>query len=105
MKLYIVYRQVSIDESMILFKGRSSLKLYNPMKPIKRGYKLWEMADMDGYLFKFKVYQGKCENKSIQNLPKFIGLGDRIICQMTASVHDKHQFFYICTSHGVPFVK
>lgn len=27
----------SIDESMILFKGRSSLKQYMPLKPIKRG--------------------------------------------------------------------
>ena len=40
-KLYNISKQVSIDESMILFKGRSSLKQYNPMKPIKRGYKLW----------------------------------------------------------------
>ena len=40
---------------MIFFKGRSSLKQYNLKKPIKRGYKLWEMADMDGYLYKFKT--------------------------------------------------
>ena len=44
---------LSIDESMILFKGRSSLKQYNPMKPIKRGYKIWCMADNDGYIHKF----------------------------------------------------
>lgn len=30
----------AVDESMIPFKGRSSLKQYNPMKPIKRGYKV-----------------------------------------------------------------
>ncbi|GFX51976.1 piggyBac transposable element-derived protein 3 [Trichonephila clavipes] len=30
----------SIDESMILFKGRSSLKQFNRKKPIKRGFKL-----------------------------------------------------------------
>ena len=95
MKLYNVSRQVSIDESMILFKGRSSLKQYNPMKPVKRGYKIWEMANMDGYLYQFKVYQGKCENKSIQNLPKFIGLGDRIICQMTGSLHNKYHVVYV----------
>ena len=36
-KLYNISKQVSIDESMILFKGRrSSLKQYNPMKPQKR---------------------------------------------------------------------
>lgn len=33
-------RQLSVDESMIKFKGRSTLKQYNPIKPIKRGYKL-----------------------------------------------------------------
>ena len=46
-KLYSVLRQVSIGESLILFKGRSSLKQYNPQKPIKRGYKLWTMGDMN----------------------------------------------------------
>ncbi|GBM15863.1 Chimeric ERCC6-PGBD3 protein [Araneus ventricosus] len=30
----------SIDESMVKFKGRSSLKQYMPKKPIKRGYKI-----------------------------------------------------------------
>ena len=29
------------------------------MKPIKRGYKMWVLADMDDYIFKFDVYQGK----------------------------------------------
>ena len=56
MTLYNVNEHVSIDESMILFKGRSSLKQYNPMKPIKRGYKIWARADMDGYMSKFSSY-------------------------------------------------
>jgi len=30
----------SVDEGMIAFKGRSSLKQYMPLKPIKRGYKV-----------------------------------------------------------------
>ena len=33
-KLYNVSRKVSINESMILSKGRHSIKQYNPMKPI-----------------------------------------------------------------------
>ena len=52
------------------------------------------MADMDGYLYEFKFYQGKCENKIIQNLPKFIGLGDSTIYQMTASLHNKYHEVY-----------
>jgi hypothetical protein len=50
----------SIDESMIKFKGRSALKQYMPLKPIKRGYKVWARADSKtGYLFQFQVYTGK----------------------------------------------
>ena len=32
---------ICVDESMIKFKGRSSLKQYMSSKPIKRGYKVW----------------------------------------------------------------
>src|SRR5690242_18734409 len=40
----------TIDESMIKFKGRSSLKQYLPLKPIKRGYKVWCLCDpITGY--------------------------------------------------------
>ncbi|XP_008189411.1 piggyBac transposable element-derived protein 3-like, partial [Acyrthosiphon pisum] len=68
--------QLSIDESMILFKGRSTLKQYNPMKFIKRGYKLWCLADQKGYIKKFQVYQGKDEQ--LENEFKDCGLGERI---------------------------
>ena len=37
MQVYNVSRKVRINESMILYKGRHSIKQYNPMKPIKHG--------------------------------------------------------------------
>ncbi|XP_040069422.1 piggyBac transposable element-derived protein 4-like [Ixodes scapularis] len=50
----------SIDESMILFKGRKSFKHYMPMKPIKRGFKVWVRADATtGFISQFEVYTGK----------------------------------------------
>ncbi|KAK9731039.1 Transposase IS4 [Popillia japonica] len=54
-------RKLSVDESMIIFKGRSTLKQYNPKKTIKRGYRLWCLGDQNGYIKKFDVYQGKNE--------------------------------------------
>ena len=57
MKLFSVSKKVSVDESMIRFKGHSSIKQYNPMKPIKRGYKMWVLADMDVYICKVKLAQ------------------------------------------------
>ena len=36
-----LHREVSVDEAMVGFKGRSSMKQYCPMKPTKRGYTVW----------------------------------------------------------------
>jgi len=56
-KNYILGEYVSIDESMIKFKGRSSLKQYLPKKPIKRGFKVWTLADSkNGYVYAFEIY-------------------------------------------------
>jgi hypothetical protein len=43
---------MAVDESMIKFKGRSSLKQFMPKKPIKRGYEVWVLADKSGYASK-----------------------------------------------------
>jgi hypothetical protein len=63
-KNFTLGTNVCIDESMIKFKGRSSLKQYMPSKPIKRGYKVWCLADSStGYLYNFDIYCGKEDDK------------------------------------------
>lgn len=50
----------SIDESMTKFKGRSVLKQYLPLKPIKRGIKIWQRCDsLTGYVYDMNIYSGK----------------------------------------------
>lgn len=68
----------SIDESMILFKGRSTLKQYMPLKPIKRGYKVWCRCDSKtGYLYEFDIYTGKTGEGTET------GLGAKVIKNLT----------------------
>jgi hypothetical protein len=56
---YYPHSQLSVDEAMIPFKGQSSMKQYLPLKPVKRGFKVWAMADaLNGYLYDFNVYTG-----------------------------------------------
>ena len=72
---YNPHRQVSIDEAMVGFKGRNSLKQYMPMKPTKRGYKIWCLCDSNnGYLSNFEVYTGA----SAINVRDEGGLGRRL---------------------------
>ena len=68
-KNFMPHRESSIDEAMIRFKGRSSLKQYLPMKPIRRGIKVWVRADShNGYISEFYIYKGKEDNIITQNL-------------------------------------
>lgn len=58
-KLHRPSSYLSIDESMIKFKGRCCLKQYMPKKPIKWGYKVWCLAySATGFILAFIVYTG-----------------------------------------------
>lgn len=55
--LYNPSQNLSVDESMVAFTGRSTMKQYMPLKPIKRRFKVWAMTDSaSGYLLSFDVY-------------------------------------------------
>ena len=109
-KLYNVSRRLSVDESMILFKGRHSIKQYNPMKPIKRGYKLWMRADMDGYITKFDVYQGKVSDASKSSAEddesSNFGLGENVVKEMTDDLLNKnHEVYFDNFFTSVPLME
>lgn len=75
--LYKPSGYLSADESMIPFKGRSSLKQYMPMKPVKRGYKVWCLADATtGFVYTFQVYTGRSDDKTGYTL------GERVVLDL-----------------------
>ena len=56
---YSSQRELSIDESMIGFKGRLSFIQYMPKKPTKWGLKSFVLADSStGYTIKWRLYTG-----------------------------------------------
>jgi len=89
----------SVDEEMIAFKGRSSLKQYMPLKPIKRGYKVWLRCDSStGYSYQFEVYCGKSPDQTTE-----VGLGNRVFTTLTESlsardVHITFDNFFLHTN-------
>ena len=96
---------LSIDESMIRFKGRCSFKQYNPMKPIKREYKLWCVADNCGYAYKFEIYIGK-NGDSTSDSFKDLGLGGQVVWQLAESLKGKwHRLFFDNYFSSVPLME
>ena len=66
---------ISIDEAMVKFKSRSTLKQFQPLKPIKRGFKVWCRADSsNGYIDNFVIYTGKLDDGPTTNL------GYKVLC-------------------------
>ena len=86
--LYFPHRDVAVDEAMIKFQGRSSLKQYMPQKPTKRGIKVWVLADShNGYFWKFEVYTGK-NGETVER-----GLPARVVKTLTEEL--KRQNFHV----------
>ena len=58
---YVPGREVSVDESMIRFKGQLWFIQYMPKKPTKWGMKAFVLADSNtGYTYSWRLYSGKC---------------------------------------------
>jgi hypothetical protein len=80
--------KLTIDEMMVKFKGRSSFKQYIKEKPIKRGYKVWVIADAStGYVYNFEIYTGKSVERQGP-------LGEHVVCSMTRGLSMKFHHIY-----------
>jgi hypothetical protein len=88
MNEYNPHREVSIDEAMIGFSGRLGFKQYVPLKPTKRGIKVWVRADPhNGYVGDFQVYTGRTDNTP------GINLGGRVVLDLMQPLLHVVQFY------------
>ena len=82
-------QQISIDEAMIPFKGRSGPEQYMPNKPVKRGIKCWMRAEATTeYMSAFEVYTGK-KGDSVE-----IDLGAQVVKGLCASLYHSNCHVY-----------
>ena len=88
--LYRPNREQAINEAMVAFKGRSSMKQYFPTKPVKRGFKIWVRADShNGYVSEFECYTGKKGDTSE------VGLGGSVVTRLTRDLVGKNHHIYM----------
>ena len=86
--LYEPSKNLAVDEAIIKFQGRSSLKQYMPAKPIKRGIKVWVLGDSsNGYFSRFEVYTGRKADRQV-------GLGAHVVQTLTKELKNKYHHVY-----------
>ena len=82
-------RDLSIDEAMVAFKGRSFMKQYMPAKPVKWGFKVWTVAEADtGYVSGYDIYTGR------RAVPSQHGLGYDVVMQLTEVYQYQRRHLY-----------
>ncbi|XP_068221401.1 piggyBac transposable element-derived protein 4-like [Palaemon carinicauda] len=98
-KYYVSGRDLSVDESIVKFKGRLFFKQYMPKKPTKWGIKVWSLCDSKtGYLLKFDVYTGKGLDSN-----KGKGLGASVVENLFEGFENKGHVVYMDSFFsGVP---
>ena len=64
--VYYLPEHITVDESLILFKGRLLFKQYIMSKRSKFGIKLYKLSTTNGILLDFILYQGNIEPSLIQ---------------------------------------
>ena len=89
LKSYRPTKMQEIDESVIIFKGRSSIKQYMPLKPIKQRYKVWIRANSNGCISQFEIYTGKVGQTTEKCL------GSRVVKTLTTDLFGKfHEVYF-----------
>lgn len=84
---------LAVDEMMVKYYGRNSLKQFIRGKPVRFGYKLWALCGVSGYCYNFDLYCGKSTSEQENS---DLLLGSKVVLQMLKNIEEP-------TSHSVYF--
>jgi hypothetical protein len=86
--VYILSSVMAVDESMVPFKGHSSMKQYVLMKPVKRGYKVWCLADSRiGFVGQFDIYSGRSDTQGYSSF----SVGEGVVLSLCDTYIHSHR--------------
>lgn len=92
-------QKLSVDESMVKFKGRVSFRQYMPAKPVRFGMKQFVVCDSKtGYALKYLTYTGK------NTFPRDpgLGLGEQVVLSLLEDYTDKGHIVFTDNFYSSP---
>ena len=95
---YTMGCQISIDESLIPFKGRLSFRQFIPSKRARFGIKCWVLADAaNSFVSRFCVYTGREENAAPD-----VPLSTRVVRQLVEGLENVNHQLYVDNFYTSP---
>jgi len=86
--VYTLERNVSIDESMVLWRGRLRFRQFIPGKRHKYGVKLYLLCEPSGYVYNLLVYCGKMDPIS------GLGHAETVVMKLMDNILDRGHMLY-----------
>lgn len=74
---WILFSEIAVDETLLLFKGRFRFKQHIRGKPNSTGIKVYAMNDKTGFFYDYWFYQGK-NGKTIDIVSNFVSKLEKI---------------------------
>ena len=100
---YQAAKELSLDEMVIAFKGKSTLKQYNPRKPDKWGFKAFVLCEAKtGYALQWLLYSGR-ESDSDERAPP-CSVSYNIVQKLVAPHYGQGHIIYMDSYYTSPDV-
>ena len=90
-EVYVPTCNISIDESLLLWKGRLSFKQYTPLKRARFGVKSFMLCEDSSYTFSFKIYTGK---EKVAPTAQELSLSERVVVDLMQPLLHKGYHLY-----------
>ena len=96
-RTYIPQREMSIDEELLLWKGRLVLTQYLPIKQACFGIKMFSLCETSGYLWNSYVYLGKEpeQHAGDRQLVNRLGVSGAVIPRLMEDLLGKGYHVYV----------
>ena len=88
-------KSISIDEELLLFKGRLSFKQYIPSKRSRYGIKIFSLCEDTGYLYNSQVYLGKHSDAAPDDVINQLGKTGAIVVNLMEHLLGKGYQLYL----------
>ncbi|CAH1992799.1 unnamed protein product [Acanthoscelides obtectus] len=82
---------LSLDESLLLFRGRLRFRVYIKNKKSKYGIKFYEMCSNDGYVLNIEIYKGKSNREDVRGSSKI----NYLVLRLLEPFLDKDHHIYM----------
>lgn len=85
---YSPQKELSLDESLLLHRGRLSFRTYMKGKKAKYGIKFYELTSADGYVLNIEIYSANKEEVKCSKI-------DDLVCRLMKPYLNKGHFIYM----------